>query len=196
MPASFLNPGHALPIANGVMVKFSRFLIVKKFAASLVLVSLCACSPSLESEWSVEVGDKVPEFSLVNTDGETVSSATMLGKPYVISVFATWCPPCKTELIALEEKVWQPLKDQGIGVLAINYGQEDAATIGNFFRSNNLTFQALVDESGSFRQATGVAAVPHSMVVDADGDIIELHLGYTDESVAQIAETLKEAKED
>lgn len=178
------------------MFYFSRFTIAKRLAAPFALVALCACSPSFESEWNVELGDKVPEFSLKNSDGDEFSASSMLGKPYVISVFATWCPPCKTELIELEQKVWQPLKDQGIGVLAINYGQEDAATIGNFFRSNNLTFPALVDESGSFRQATGVAAIPHSMVIGPDGEIVGLHLGYTNESILQIAETLKAAKED
>ncbi len=177
------------------MLNFPTLPVLAKLALPTALVFLCACAPRSNSEWALSAGDAVPAFSLESSAGETVSSESLLGKPYVISVFATWCPPCKTELLAFEEKLWQPLKDQGISVVAINYGDEDTSTVAEFVRTNNLTFPVLVDEAGEFRQKTGVAAVPHSLVVGPDGKIIDLHLGYTDESVTAIGETLKEAKE-
>lgn len=146
-----------------------------------------------ENAFSVKVGEAIPDFSLQDLDGNTVSTESLLGKPYVVAVFATWCPPCKMELTMLESDVWQELKDQGIKVVGINFGEEDAGTISKFATQNGLTFPLLVDEDGGFRKSVGVSMIPQSIVVGSDGKILDLHVGFTDESVASTASTLKSA---
>ena len=42
--------------------------------------------------------DEAPEWVLVDGQGDTVSSATLAEKPYVLHFWATWCPPCVMEL--------------------------------------------------------------------------------------------------
>lgn len=144
-------------------------------------------------DFNVKIGDPVPAFSLKDIDGNIVSSKDLLGKPYVVAVYATWCPPCKMELAALEKAVWQPLKEQGIGVVGINYGDEDANLIRGFAEEIGVTFPMLVDQEGSFRAEAGVSMVPQSLVVGKDGKILDLHVGFTDESIAATEEALNAA---
>lgn len=159
-------------------------------ALGVYLFAGCGQSSDSASAWNVRVGDKVPEFSLKDTEGNVFSSASLLGKPYAIAVFATWCPPCKQELTALETQAWQPLQDKDVKVLGINFGEEDAGTIADFKTKIGLTFPLLVDEAGAYRKTLGVNMIPQSLVVNSQGVITQLHEGFTEESVKNIGEEL------
>lgn len=141
--------------------------------------------------FSVSTGDQLPEFSLQDYEGNEVSSESLLGKPYVIAVFATWCPPCKAELAALESDVWQPLNDKGASVIAINNGDDTRDEIAKFAAENGLSFPVLVDETGSFKNSVGVSVLPQSLVVGPDGRIVSLHVGFTEDAVQSIAGELR-----
>lgn len=162
-------------------------------AILLAGVTGCEMNAGRSSEWNVQVGDPVPEFSLQDVDGNTISSESLKGSPYVIAIFATWCPPCRMELEALERQVWQPLKDKGAKVIGINYGDEDAELIRQFASELGVSFPLLVDESGSFRQKAGISMVPQSLVIGPEGRITDLHVGFTDEAVISIGEELEAA---
>lgn len=168
-----------------------RRLLSATGAVLVITLAGCEIRPHGDSGWSVKIGDPVPAFSLQDIDGSTVSSESLKGKPYTIAVFATWCPPCKMELEALEKQVWQPLKDQGASVVGINFGDEDAAVIRKFAQDSGVTFPMLVDESGSFRKQAGISVLPQSLVIGADGRIINLHIGFTDEAVVSTREELQ-----
>lgn len=158
-------------------------------------MALAGCQPASRSTGSTSAGEDLPAFTLTDAvTGQSISKEDLLGKPYVVSVFGTWCPPCKLELAAFQQQLWEPLKDDGIGVYGINLGNEDAATIKGFAESNGLTFPLLVDEEGEFAKKVGVTGVPHSLVVGKDGKIIEVHQGFSDEGVAAIKRDLQAAK--
>ena len=173
--------------------RFSCCFVVLLTICSSMLLSGCNLQSSSENAFSVSIGDTIPDFSLQDLDGNTVSTESLLGKPYVVAVFATWCPPCKMELTMLESDVWQKLKDQGIKVIGINFGEEDATMIAKFASQNGLTFPLLIDEDGDFRRTVGISMIPQSIVVGSDGKILDLHVGFTDESVASTAATLQDA---
>jgi peroxiredoxin len=156
-----------------------------------IAVGLAACTPGGGQVGNVQVGDEVPPFYLKTPDGQTVGSDDLKGKqPYVVAVFATWCPPCKTELVAFEKELWQPLKDSNIGVYGINFGDETPEQITEFGSDLGVSFPLLVDETGDFRTAVGVQGIPTSFVVGKDGRIKDIHVGFTDEGVASIKKQL------
>ncbi len=167
----------------------------KAVCFSAVLFTLTGCGMQQEGskDLNVQIGDSIPAFALKDVEGNMVSSQELLGKPYVVAVFATWCPPCKMELAALEKDVWQPLKEKGVGVIGINFGDEDASLVSGFAEELGLTFPMLVDMPGKFRQEVGISAVPQSLVIGPDGKIINMHIGFTDESVAATARELEAA---
>lgn len=166
-------------------------LIVFTLLASMLFVT--GCTQQRDSDWRVQIGDKVPDFSLKDLEGKTWSPAELKGKPYLMAVFATWCPPCKEELQALETQVWQPLKDLGIQVIAVNFGEEDTETIKRFASDERLSFPILIDEPGSLRQELGVQMIPQSVVVGPDGEILNLHTGYDPDALRGTVQELKDA---
>jgi len=169
-----------------------------KTAPIIVLIvlgfSLSACMRPVYTDWDVEIGEQMPEFSLKNLNGEgEVSNASLAGKPYVVSIFATWCSPCRDELSALNEAVWKPLKDSGAQVVAVNYGDENDEIIRQFITRNRLDYPVLADMTGSLRKTLGVQMVPQTVVVGDDGKIIDLHVGVTQETIDSIYQELQAA---
>lgn len=166
------------------------FIALTLFVTALLIAG---CAQQKDPDWRVQIGDMVPDFSLKDLDGKTWSPEELKGKPYLMAVFATWCPPCKEELQALETQVWQPLKDQGIQVIAVNFGEEDEETVKRFASDERLTFPILIDESGSLRNDLGVQMIPQSVVVNPDGVILNLHTGYDPDAMRGTVQELKDS---
>jgi len=172
---------------------------VKKIVPGIVMgctaLVLSGCVDRPLNRLGLSAGDEIPAFYLKDAvSGKSVGSDDLKGKPYVISIFGTWCPPCRMELNEFQKKLWEPLQDSGIGVYGINFGDEDEATIKDFAKANGITFPLLVDVEASFRHQAGVSAVPQSYVVGKDGRILETHEGFSSESVDAIKSELLKAK--
>lgn len=68
----------------------------------------------------LDVGSKLPEFSLVNVEGDAVSSASLLGKPSVLIFFrGNWCPLCMAQVAEIAER-YQELEKLGVDVVLIS----------------------------------------------------------------------------
>jgi len=59
----------------------------------------------------VKIGQQVPEFSLVTTDGKTVKMADLKGKIVMLQFTASWCSVCRKEMPHIEADIWKKYKD-------------------------------------------------------------------------------------
>jgi peroxiredoxin len=120
----------------------------------------------------LEDGKLAPNFTLKSLDGKEVSLADFAGKPVLINVWATWCPPCRDEMTAIQA-AYEKHRDQGLVVLGINLSVQDTRTdVDTFVKELKLTFPILLDESGSVSSAQyGVHALPVSFFIDSKGVI-------------------------
>jgi peroxiredoxin len=124
-----------------------------------------------------QAGFLAPDFSLKTLGGENVKLSDLRGKVVLVNVWASWCPPCRAEMPALE-RVYQAYKDQGFVVLAVDSTVQD--TVANataFVSENKLSFPILLDESGSVTRQYRVQSLPSSFFVGADGIIREVVIG-------------------
>ena len=118
-----------------------------------------------------------PDFSLNTLDGEQVSLSGLRGKVVLINFWATWCPPCKTEMPAIQA-AYQAYRDQGLVVLAVNTTDQDEADAARqFAQSAGLTFPLLADVNGDAFRRYQVQALPTSFFVDRQGKIAEVVVG-------------------
>lgn len=104
---------------------------------------------------ALKVGDKAPDFSLTDPEGNHVSSIELLKKgPLVVSFYrGVWCPYCNMDLQALEMELPQ-IKQLGASLVAIS--PQSAANSRKSTRQNNLTFPVLNDVQNKVAAAFGV----------------------------------------
>jgi len=95
------------------------------------------------------------------------------GKPFVINLWASWCPPCRREMpMLVEEAARSP-----VPILLVNQG-EDAQRVRDWLQGQNLApANVLLDRDQSAAAAIGSAGLPATLFVDSKGVIRELHVG-------------------
>jgi peroxiredoxin len=122
-------------------------------------------------------GFLAPDFELQTTTGETVKLSDLRGQAVLVNLWATWCPPCRAEMPAIE-KVYNEYKDDGLVVLAINMTyQDDPSNISPFINEYGLTFPILLDETSETANAYQLRSLPSSYFIGRDGIINEVIIG-------------------
>ena len=117
----------------------------------------------------LQPGQKVPNFSLTDPDGKTVSFYQVRGEITLVTFFATWCAPCAVELPVIEEKIWQAFKDRGVKVIAIDL-MEFPQLVQQYVKSRGLTFPAYIDSDGSVFAQFG-QILPHNALIGPDSTV-------------------------
>lgn len=106
--------------------------------------------------------------------GERIALDTMTGRPYVINLWATWCPPCRREMPMLIDMA---RRTSDIPILLVNQG-ETAPRIQAFLRKEGLSADAVrLDGEASLGAAVNSPALPTTLFVDAQGNIVRTHVG-------------------
>ena len=124
-----------------------------------------------------QAGFSAPDFTLQTPEGEIYTLSELKGSAVLINLWATWCPPCRAEMPAIE-KMYQEYKDQGLVVLAVNMTyQDDPANVAPFIQEYNLTFPVLLEETGKVGAAYQLRSLPSSYFIDRTGVIQEVVIG-------------------
>jgi len=134
---------------------------------------MAGCSPS--SAQGVEVGNVAPDFQLQSLDGQTVSLGDLRGEPVLINFWATWCPPCRSEMPYIQE-VYEEWVNRGLVVLAINIG-ESSSKVEEFRQSHGLSFAVLLDTKQDVAQRYNITGIPTTFFIDKDGIIQDKIIG-------------------
>jgi peroxiredoxin len=130
-----------------------------------------------------------PDFTLAQLNGNAASEiqeltlSSLRGKPTLINFWASWCPPCRRELPALQA-AYAKYKDE-IGFIAVNV-KEDPATVSAFAEELGLDFPIALDPDGQISNvAYEVRGLPTTVFVDANGVVTARHLGPLDEAMIE-----------
>lgn len=122
-------------------------------------------------------GFTAPDFTLQTLDGQTVTLSDLRGKTVLVNLWASWCPPCKSEMPTFE-KVYNDYKSQGFVILAVNATNQDTlANATEFVRQNHLTYPILLDTDGRVSQSYQLRSLPTSFFIDKNGVIREVVIG-------------------
>ena len=154
-------------------------------AGFLVLVGLLALGLQLDPREvpSPLIGKPAPAFDLplLHQPDKTFSQKDMLGKVWVLNVWASWCPPC-----LVEHPVVSELAASGVApVVGLNYkdAREDALP---WLKRNGDPFKVTVyDAAGRIAIDYGVYGVPETYVIDRKGIIRYKHIGPLTQQVAE-----------
>jgi thiol-disulfide isomerase/thioredoxin len=100
----------------------------------------------------------------------TPIASTIRGRPALVTLWATWCEPCRDEIPELG-KLDAYARAKGAVVVGVAVG-EPIDHVAEFAHGRPMPYLVLVDEEFRFADAVGERAVPATLVVDRDGTIV------------------------
>ena len=122
-------------------------------------------------------GFLAPDFTLADPQGKSYTLSTLRGQAVVVNVWATWCPPCKEEMPALEA-AYRQYRSQGLTVLGVNATDQDLPLeIRPFMQEYALSFPVLLDETGDVGRRYEVRSLPSTFFINRDGSIADVVIG-------------------
>jgi cytochrome c biogenesis protein CcmG, thiol:disulfide interchange protein DsbE len=119
------------------------------------------------------IGHPAPNFTLDSLNlhpNAPVSLASFKGKPIILNVWNSTCLPCLDEAHLLQS-IWQKVKPQGVVLIGIDF--QDLKGDGmNFIKKYGVTYQNVLDVSGSTAISYGVTATPETLFINRQGVVV------------------------
>lgn len=145
--------------------------------------------PTLETEQknpqtseSEENKTKAPDFTIYDSDGNSITLSDMEGKPIVLNFWASWCPPCKGEMPYFDT-VYLDMGDE-VQFLMVDLVDDNRETIEkgmDFIASEGFSFPVYFDTTNEAGSVYGVRSIPTTYFIDKDGYIVTGVQGAIDE---------------
>ena len=115
------------------------------------------------------VPQDIPEVRFVTEDGTRVRLSDFRGKAILVNIWATWCPPCVTEMPTLDA-LQVDLGGQGFEVVALSIDTGGMPAVRRFFDKIRIKhLNTAVDRTQLSFTNLHIAGVPTTLLINADG---------------------------
>lgn len=145
---------------------------------------LVACAASQ----AAATGSKAPEFALEGRNGQ-VELAKYRGKYVYLDFWASWCGPCKRSFPWMGE-LQKRYGAAGLQVVAINVDVK-RADADAFLAQTPASFVIAFDPAGTTPRQYAIKGMPSSVLIDPNGQIVQVHAGFNPESARKIEDQIK-----
>lgn len=168
----FIWPWALAPVAVAAIVMLrERRLIL--WAAAPVIACALAGAVTVRLTSGTEP-TPAPSMVLADLDGGAMNLAAVDGRPTVINLWATWCPPCRREMPALA-RAQDDRSD--VRFLFVNQG-EGPAQVARWLEEAGLEVDnVLFDPAMSVPRHYGTAGLPVTLFLGRDGRLAKAHVG-------------------
>ena len=162
--------------------------MTKKLILSIFVIAFFTVSSFAQNRTLPSVKVKNLKGSLVNI--QTIEND---GKPIIISFWATWCKPCKKELNAIAEVYEEWQDDTGVKLVAISIDDSRSASkVKPYVNSSGWEYEIYLDPNRDLSRSLGVSTIPHTFLLDGDGNIIWEHKGYIEGDEEELLEQIEQ----
>jgi len=125
--------------------------------------------------------EQLPITTLKTLSGSntTLTEIAAIDDLIVVSLWATWCVPCKNELDAVAEVYDDWVSETGVKYYAVSIDDSRTAKrVRPMINGKGWEFEILLDENSDLKRAFGVSTVPYTVIIKS-GEIVFKHTGYT-----------------
>lgn len=122
------------------------------------------------------------DFTVFDAQGNKVNLFNFIGKPIVLNFWASWCPPCKSEM-PLFNKAYAEYKDTVVFMMVdLVDGQRETQAKGQkFVQDQGYSFPVYFDNEHQGLNTYGFSYIPTTILIDTDGNIAAEYQGALDE---------------
>ncbi len=169
-------------------------LSISRMCHSVVMVLLFNTLLSAEES---KTSATAPDFTARDLNGKKIRlKETLQRGPVLIDFWALWCIPCLKALPHLQ-KIRDRYHERGLTVIAVNQDSpSDQSKVKPFVKRKRYRFQVIFDEDKDLWYRFKVIALPTTLLLDTDGNIVYSHTGHKPgdeaELIAQIERLLPE----
>lgn len=115
----------------------------------------------------ITIGAKAPDFELETLTGDTIRLSDFQGQKVILNFWATWCPPCREEMPAMQKYFEET--DENVVILAVNMDSNN--DVQSFIDNNKLTFTIPLDVKNSVSSTYQISSIPTTYFIDSSGVI-------------------------
>jgi len=144
------------------------------------------------SAFAVEEGQLAPDFTLPNIhEGQAdISLSDLRGKTVYVDFWASWCAPCLRSMPLIND-LYNKYQDQDFEVIAINV--DDPIEDGQeFLLDTPLDYLIAADTDNTVLNEFGVRGMPTSFLIDKDGVVRMVHMGFRGNDIEVIEAAISE----
>ena len=181
----WIVPAAALVLVIAVAAIFYPRLAVRYTPAQQPQETEASAAPSAAAAAETDTPDVLAaDFEVVNAEGSAVHLSDFTGgKPVVVNFWATWCPPCRSELPAFDTLNAEYGDRVTFMMVNLTDGERDTATgVKAFVAAEGYSFPVYYDTAASAANAYEIYSIPVTVFIRADGTLARQQIGAMQES--------------
>jgi peroxiredoxin len=155
----------------------SPLVLAVFFLGVLFIVFACGRqAPPAEAGGRAVVGASAPDFVLKSVDGSDVRLSDYKGKVVLLNFWATWCPPCRSEMPSIES-LSKKMKGYDFVILAVSIDGFETSRLNSMVSPNHYTFTILHDPDKKVADVYLISGIPTTFIIDKEGTIVDKSVG-------------------
>lgn len=166
---------------KSTFARWLPLLVAVVIGALLLAGVVLSRNQDRESLPSPLIGKPAPTFELpvLHDPSYRISSADLRGEPYLMNVWGSWCPECRTEHPVLTRFA----ETKRVRVVGYNLKDEPEDALRWLEQFGNLYFVVLADYSGEMALDWGIYGAPETFLVDDEGIVRWKHVGTVTQKI-------------